>query len=1334
MFPEEVLEGRAITINRQFAYCRSHNSLIHFVEEMPTSAPRGNDGEQPQQVSLHVSQPIADSVLLPTAKVLVTGSDNKKYVVRALLDCGSTTSFCTTALAKQLGLPMTDSAKNICTLGDNYNNTTNKVIHLSIESLANDYKLDITCSVINKITSKLPQRQIDLSSFIIPKHVQLADTEFHIPGEISMLLSSDVFFKIMLDGKIEGGPADPILLNTKLGYIVSSTGCSNASSITMHTFQSPDLDHCVSKFWEAEKVPDIYHESLPEHEYSEKVFQDSVTLQDNTFEVKYPLKLELQDVDHSNSYAIALQRLYNLEKRFQKDPEYYNLYKNFIHEYLELGHAKILDISNCDPKDEPRFFLPHHGVLRPDKQSNKVRAVFDGSCKPKSGISLNDLLCNGPVVQRSLFDIILLFRTYKYTIQCDIRHMYRQIQIHPDLRCLQNILWREGGIMNVLQLQTVTYGLTSSAFLATRCLIELARLYKNDYPLASAAIINNSYVDDIQTGCDTIDQASQLKKELISIMKHANFNLHKWVSNTPELLNDIPQTQIGSSCRDLDRDTSVAKILGILYDAQDDAFKLSGRVLTPPKTVTKRSVLSSVSRLFDPMGLVGPVTMKAKLFVQELWQHKNTLDWDTPLPAELHIIWDKLYTNLVGMPELTIPRYVQTAGADEVELIGYCDASAQGYGCCLYIKVKHGSQYSVHLLSSRSRLNSANSKLTIPKLELNGSLLLSKLAFHVSSLLNIKNVHLFCDSKIVLGWLDTSPVKVPAYIGNRVQEIKKHTVGMSWHFTPGLLNPADILSRGADPLDLVNNTLWKQGPDYLEGNNYNFHLAHIEEPFQCTESIDTVCVTNVEDKVIHPLFEKYSTLYKTIRIMVYVLKFIKICKKKTVNLGQISIGDFREALNSIIKGIQLHYFGEELKCITEKKEIKGSLKSLHPFVDENGVLRVGGRLHHANINYSKKFPIILPKYCHITKLIIRQEHLALMHGGLKLTLSSLQQRYYIINSVRECKSVIHKCVVCCRHKAEASKQLMGSLPKDRVNPARVFERVGMDYCGPFDIKQSSKRSSTVSKGYVALFVCFASKAVHIEVVSDMSSETFLAAFKRFVNRRGIPTDVFCDNSTTYKGSNNQLKELYKLHSSKDFQESIHNYSLQKEIKFHFIPAYSPNHGGLWEASVKSLKYHLTYEQFNTIMIEIEGILNSRPLLSITSQDCSDFSYLTPGHFIIGCPLTAIPQPDLTDIPTNRLRFWRCCEQVRQNFWKVWSRDYLSSLNERTKWKKELPNLIEGNIVLLINANTPPLHWPMGRITKVFHGDDNKVRVVEVQTSNGKLHTRAVSKIVVLPVE
>ncbi|XP_047991558.1 uncharacterized protein LOC125242543 isoform X1 [Leguminivora glycinivorella] len=678
---------------------------------------------------------------------------------------------------------------------------------------------------------------------------------------------------------------------------------------------------------------------------------------------------------------------------------------------------------------------------------------------------------------------MMLFRTYKYTVQCDIRHMYRMIAMHPEHRRLQNILWRADDTLQCLQLQTITYGLKSSAYLATKCLVELAKKYKAQFPLASEAIIKNSYVDDVQGGSDTLQGALQLKSELISLMSKGSFQLHKWISNNTEILQDIPQEKIGLTKRDIDQDKSIVKILGLSYDAREDAYKMSGRVLTSPEVPTKRNVLSSVSRLYDPMGFVGPLTVKAKLILQQIWQYD--LEWDSPLPPELVKIWQTFYNNLISMPNMTIPRYINLSEASSVQLIGYCDASVAAYGCCIYIKaVVNGKPY-IHLLCSKSRIAPLSSKLTIPKLELNGALLLAKLVNHVAALLSISDVHLFSDSKIVLAWLDSSSLKVPAYIGNRVKEINKLTDTMSWKYTPGLLNPSDILSRGADPQEIINCRLWRHGPDYLtEGNEYNFHVSEISPPLCSIElpsSDEHVALSaTVNDNVIDPFFERFSSLFRMIRVTVYTLRFINKCKGKSGSSNLISVKEYRDALTLIIKCVQRHYFHNELSCIEKDKAITSNLKSLTPFIDSAGLLRVGGRL---------------------------------------------------------------------------------------------------------------------------------------------------------------------DNAT-----------------------------------------------------------HL------------------------------DFSYLTPGHFLIGTELTSVPQPDLTAVPSNRLRFWRCCEQMRQHFWSVWSKEYLSSLNQRTKWQKTEPNLKVGMMVLLQVPNTPPLTWPLGRVSKVFYGNDGNVRVVEVQTSDKKLHSRAVSKIVVLPIE
>lgn len=404
---------------------------------------------------------------------------------------------------------------------------------------------------------------------------------------------------------------------------------------------------------------------------------------------------------------------------------------------------------------------------------------------------------------------------------------------------------------------------------------------------------------------------------------------------------------------------------------------------------------------------------------------------------------------------------------------------------------------------------------------------------------------------------------------------------------------------------------------------------------------------------------------------------------------------------------------------------------MNPFIDAEGIVRVGGRLHNAQISYNQKHPIILPKNNHVTNLIIWREHLRLLHAGQKQVLSSLNLNYWIVNGIREVKKILHKCVSCFKAKAKCSAQLKGSLPSARVTQARPFDNVGIDFCGPFEIKQSRLKKVVLTKAYVALFVCFDAKAIHIELLSDLTTENFLAALKR--------RQIFCDNGATFKGAKNILEKLYSLQDN-EFKTQMNHFCTDEKIYFYLMSSYFPVFGGLWGAGVKSAKYHikrtigntnLTYEEINTILVQIEGILNSRPITPV-STDPSDLTYLTPNHFLIGAPITSYPKPDYTAIPENRLKFWKLCTRLQQQFWKKWHLDYLAQLQSRPKWRSDEFNLKKDMLVLLKVDNVPCLKWPMARITNIIPGKDGKVRVVEVKTCK-VIYLRSVTKIAVLPI-
>lgn len=320
-------------------------------------------------------------------------------------------------------------------------------------------------------------------------------------------------------------------------------------------------------------------------------------------------------------------------------------------------------------------------------------------------------------------------------------------------------------------------------------------------------------------------------------------------------------------------------------------------------------------------------------------------------------------------------------------------------------------------------------------------------------------------------------------------------------------------------------------------------------------------------------------------------------------------------------------------------------------------MRVGGRIQHSHLPRSQRHSIILPKSENLTRLLIEEEHRRHLHAGVQATLYALRRRYWPLDGRNQVRKVLRSCVTCCKLKPPSLEYVMGELPADRVTPARPFSKVGLDYCGPFYVKEKKHRNWNRIKIYVAIFVCFTVKAVHLEVVSDLTTEAFLAAFRRFIARRGMCTDVYSDNGTIFVGANNELKELQTMWTNKQHTQAISAYSAHQGIRWHFIPARAPNFGGLWEAAVKSFKHHLrrvvgaslfTYEEFNTFATEIEAVLNSRPLTSLSS-DPNDLLALTPAHFLIGDTLTSLPEQDFRDTAENRLSSWQHIQKVRQHF-------------------------------------------------------------------------------------
>lgn len=428
----------------------------------------------------------------------------------------------------------------------------------------------------------------------------------------------------------------------------------------------------------------------------------------------------------------------------------------------------------------------------------------------------------------------------------------------------------------------------------------------------------------------------------------------------------------------------------------------------------------------------------------------------------------------------------------------------------------------------------------------------------------------------------------------------------------------------------------------------------------------------------------------------------------------LTTDELKEAEIFLCRLVQRSSFAEELSDVSGGTLVSrsSSLKWLGPTIDRNGLLRVGGRLSNASISENAKHPIVLLSKHPLSVLLARHYHQILLHAGPQLMLTTIRQKFWILGARNLARQVYHQCNTCFRRKPVLVQQSMADLPTSRVSPTRPFSTCGVDYCGPLFVK-SPVRKHGPRKVNIAIFVCFSTRAVHIELVSDLTTSTFLAALRRFIARRGKIVEIHSDNGTAFKGASHALHRVYEmLKRNEDDRNKIFNWCANNEIRWKFIPPRAPHFGGLWEAAVKSAKTHLlkelrnitiAYEDLLTLLAQVEMCLNSRPLTPM-GIDPSDLEALTPGHFLIGSSFQAVPEPCMKDTPDNRLNHW---EQTQKQFQRIWSRWYPEYLQQlQTRASKGCRNSVPielGRIVIVKDENLPPAQWPLGKITKTHPG-------------------------------
>ncbi|KAF0736570.1 Integrase catalytic domain-containing protein, partial [Aphis craccivora] len=1310
--------------------CRGrHHQLLHrdnsHAKNPPSKGP----------VALLVDTQRSRSVLLGTASVKVRDIAGCLQPVRALIDSASQVSIITSACVKRLGLRREQWTVPVEGLAGQLVQTINGKVQISIQSATDGSMIDLDTWSMPKITGLSPSVQLPASVRDKCAHLVLADPKFDSPAPVELLLGADIFAQVLRNGRNDLGIGLPTAFETIFGWILLGPVSPNIATVPPQTVMTSllvtSVESLVERFWEVEE-PDEIPSSFTEEGKCEEIFSRE-TYRDWSGRFVVPLPFRVPPTPHTfnGSRKLALTRFEHLERKLVRDDSLYSVYKQFMADYESLGHMSV-------SKSPGTYFLPHHAVHKMEGDNVKLRVVFDASARPPSNPSLNDTLLVGPKLQQDIVNILLRFRLHSVVFTADICKMYRQILLAPRYRQYQHILWRASPHDQIqeFELNTVTYGVSSAPYLALRVLQEIAAVHGQQYPLVQSVLLYQTYMDDICTGADCISNAQALQSDLITVLGQFGLELKKWASNSSQLLDNIPPEDRAAGSLPFNDDHSPqVQVLGMKWNPDDDTFNYN--VSSTKFVSSKRSMLSVIARIFDPLGFLSPVIFYAKHQLQCVWQ--AGVSWDERLPLALENSWMSFINELHFLSAIRVQRFVGTSEGSQYELCGFADASTKGYAAVVYLRVSdRHHQVSVFLLGSKTKL-APTKPMSIPRLELCAAGLLarwlSRIQSALSSQLVISNVFAWSDSSVVLSWLNTPHQSYKIFVSNRVSKILELLPSCRWFHVSSDMNPADCASRGLRPAELAQYGLYWSGPAFIrqfgECWSPEVNLIPLDQLPDISGPMSYVVETTGEAV---EWFSRFSSFNRMLRIIIRLQRLVKLCRKVPVDTSIFSYREYSEALLAVVKCSQAIFLKTLFQELSSGKAVSSRpLARLSPFIDKRGVIRVGGRLRHSLLSDRRKFPVLLSKSSHLSLLVARHWHRFACHAGPRLMSAMICRQFWIVGDRYVIRRAISECTICVRLSARITQPIMSDLPEVRVRQCHPFSCVGIDYTGPLIVKETGLRKARQCKVYIAVFVCMSVKAVHLELVSDLTTDAFLAAFDRFVARRGMPAAVYSDCGTNFVGAS---KNLFDLVNDPKNREQL---SSAVACSWHFNPPSASHFGGLWEAAVRSTKLLLvrvvgnqvlSYEEFSTVLCRIESVLNSRPLTPL-SNDPNELDCLSPGHFIIGQPLCAVPEQEIPASSVNLKNRWKLLHQVFQAFWRRWSNEYLHTLQAKGRWLVGDENIKLGELVIIKDNCSSPLVWRLGRVQELLPGPDGIVRVVKLLTKQS-VTTRPVVKLVPLP--
>ena len=1311
-----------------------HHQLLHNYFSEPA--------DEKVRLSTHHLN-VRDGVLLMSGFVR-SGSHN----VGTVYDPCSTGSLITTRMANRLGLKGRRAQINVEKIGGTMDSYYGFVYEIPLTDNENCVHKIIVAGM-DEITSN--QKSVNVSN--IAKQFEVNEKDIARPEKIDLLIGLDQVEmmpdKIKVIDKLQ-------LMKNKFGLCVR--GVMNNEEMNRleddsvikvsinHTLLSTSDDWCVTKrigpqhvmenFFETESLGvncnmkcgsckcgqcKLNGEMTIKEERELKLIEEGLKYDalNKRWTSQYPWIVDPNLLP--NNYVLARSRFLSLERKLlKKGTDYHQRYKAQIEDLMTRGVAEVVSPEVRELYEGPVFYLPHREVLS-SSTSTPMRIVFNSSSVFK-GYTLNDCLAKGPDVLNNLWGILLRYRENYIAFIGDIRKMYHSVFISELDKHTHRFLWRSDPNSEILQLalNTCTFGDKPAGIISMLAMKKTAEMSGGN-DKAKKIIIHDSYVDDILGGGETIGEAKEITTEADKILEQGNFHIKKWIIKgikDPEIENDT------------------MKVLGMRWNFILDVFffeitlhfkvqqKKSHDVIEInstnfqeefPPSLTRRIILSQIAALHDPIGLIPPFSLKAKLFMRKVVLAKeegeDIVPWDKPVSQELYAEAKNLFEEMLCVNEIAFPRCMKpTDVVGEPSLIVFTDGSMSGYGACAYIRWELGNgQCICRLIAAKGKICPMK-QITIPKIELCGAVTGSRLCKSILSELtySFEKVILLTDSQIVLGQLQKESFRFNTFVANRVAEVQNNTDPKQWYWIKSEENPADLVSRGCHPHELGVDSFWQRAPAFLCDP---FEEWPIENAVQ-VELTDLAYKAIINLSTVNECLIDISRFSKYNRLISTTARVLKVANTHSMLslFDSPTATDLLEAQNYWIRIVQKSLI----------KNFQERFKKLGPKL-QDGIITVGSRISKwmkSNWN-ADEFILLTPDHP-FTRLYVMQLHQQ-DHSGVEVTLAKLQSKFWVPKARKLIKNIKSSCTKCRKLDLRLAQQEMGSLPLERLEPSPPFTNTSLDLFGPFQVNDTVKRR-VKTKVYGVIFNCLATRAVYIDLAEGYDTASFIKVLQRFTSIRGFPRRLYSDNATQLVSSNRELQMMVSKWNAKE----VFGFGRFEGMTWVFNKsADAPWENGCSESLIRGAKKAiglsigestLTFGDLQTVMFEVSNLMNSRPIGHKPGYDISSGSYLCPNDILLGRTNNSVPSGVWDENAMNDKRF-DFMNRVVDTFWKKWQRDYFPSLIVRQKWHTKGRAVQVRDVVLIQDHNALRGQWRIGIVTRIAESSDGLVRDVEVRCVN-----------------